>query len=393
MEMDDTNRTTDPTAAGPIQRIVRVLCLDGGGMRGIYTVSYLLYLSNGVARKRGLRGDDVFDIGAAFDLIVGTSTGALLGGALAHGTELSKVLALYRERGREIFPIRLPNATAAGLRNVVAIACGIAADLRKRKSALKAGESALRAALEECFGDVTLGQLYENRRIALAIPSVNMATHRAWVFKTPHLTNSKHRDDRTRLVDACLASSAAPIYRALAALSPNGDEATTLFADGGVWANNAVLVGLVDALEMTSKGDRIEIYCLGTCPRPAGDDIATLDPNGGLLEWKFGGAAAGLAIDAQEGAFDDMARMLAKHVDRDCSIVRFARGAVPFAMMKYLELDDTSENAAIALMQQAANDADLTNSRLANEHDREAQLVNQLFATMTLRPPFECGAD
>jgi hypothetical protein len=64
------------------------------------------------------------------------------------------------------------------------------------------------------------------------------------------------------------------------------------------------MVGLVDALDLAQRGQEIQIFCLGTCPMPAGERIARGAVHRGLLEWKFGGEAAGLGIDAQQFAFD-----------------------------------------------------------------------------------------
>jgi uncharacterized protein len=55
----------------------RVLTLDGGGMRGIYTAAYLHGLITAFARERKV---EYLDLGKGFDLIVGTSTGAMNGG-------------------------------------------------------------------------------------------------------------------------------------------------------------------------------------------------------------------------------------------------------------------------------------------------------------------------
>ena len=74
-----------------------------------------------------------------------------------------------------------------------------------------------------------------------------MSQHRSWVFKTPHLaTTTNHRDDRTRLVDVCMATTAAPVYRSIAIVdhADGGVEGCRAFVDGGLWANNPVLVGL-----------------------------------------------------------------------------------------------------------------------------------------------------
>ncbi len=74
----------------------RVLSLDGGGMRGTYTATYLDRVASTFAKRRGL---EALDIGAAFDLIVGTSTGGIIASALAKGVPLSDVVTLYQEHG------------------------------------------------------------------------------------------------------------------------------------------------------------------------------------------------------------------------------------------------------------------------------------------------------
>jgi hypothetical protein len=352
-------------------KTIRVLSLDGGGMRGFYTASYLDCLAIGFAKRRGVAA---LDIGKAFDLIVGTSTGAIIACALGSGVPLRKVIELYKKHGTAIFPIAVPTDLIGTLWNLI-----------NRPKALETGDKALRSALEACLGSTTLGQVYKTREIGIAIPAVELEHHHSFVFKTPHLAGSNHRDDDYTLVDACLASSAAPIYRSLAAIdNPNHSDNFRVFADGGLWANNPVLVGLVDALSMTEQGDRIEVFCMGTCPRPSGEYVEKHNIHRGLLEWKFGGGAATLAIDSQEFAYDNIARMLVPHLNRDCHVMRFPWGHVPGEMLKYLELDDTSAEAARALSAQAQRDAEMTNSRSNDEKDYEGSLIKNLFMNMPL---------
>lgn len=337
-------------------------------MRGVYTASYLSLVAKSFAHKRGITA---LDVGKAFDLIVGTSTGAIIASALAAGVPLDTVVDLYCQHGETIFeqPMR------GGRFSLLWMALRAGA----RRRALARGTDALRSALADCFGTATLGETYQTRGIAVSITAVEMGNHRSWVFKTPHNRNTNHRDDEYTLVDVCLASSAAPIYRSLAAIDhPNGT-GYRVFADGGLWANNPVLVGLIDALEMTSPGDRIEVFCLGTCPRPEGQTIKRRDVHRALSEWKFGGAAAALGVGAQEFAFDHMARMLSPHLDRACSVVRFPHDQVPAAVLEYLDLDETRAEGLGALMNQARTDADMTNSYCGRPEHREGQLISALF--------------
>ena len=155
-----------------------------------------------------------------------------------------------------------------------------------------------------------------------------------------------------------------------------------MFVDGGLWANNPVLVGLIDALDMTKPGQALHIFSLGTCPLPAGEQIPKGDVDRGLPQWKFGGSAAGLAVDAQQFAYDHMAKKLAKHVDRKCTVIRFPSEKVPAALIPYLGLDETSAQAVQALINQARTDADMTNSKCSYANtDAEAALICSLFNT------------
>jgi uncharacterized protein len=216
---------------------------------------------------------------------------------------------------------------------------------------------------------------------------VELGQHRAWVFKTPHLKDTNHRDDNYTLVDVCLATSAAPIYRSLAAVNhPDGGDGFNVFTDGGLWANNPVMVGLIDALDLAQRGQEIQIFCLGTCPMPAGEQIPRDAVHRGLLEWKFGGEAAGLSVDAQQFAFDHMAKKLARHVDRRCTVIRFPSDKVPAALIPYLGLDETRPEAVDALINQARSDADMTNSKCAYaDADPEAALICSLFDSVPVR--------
>ena len=70
--------------------------------------------------------------------------------------------------------------------------------------------------------------------------------------------------------------------------------------------------------------------------------------------------------------------MLARHVDRDCRIVRFPHGRVPAEIMKYLALDETGAAAMDALVGQAQTDVYETLSRCSDAADANGQLLHTL---------------
>ena len=342
----------------------RVLCIDGGGMRGIYSAAYLDALTQQQADAKGLPS---LDVGGAFDLVVGTSTGAIIGCALALRVPLRRVVDLYREEGPSIFPLKVPKDWRVLLQ------------IGRRRKSLERGAVALERALTCVFGSTTLGEIWCKRHIALAVPAVEMSRHRAWVFKTPHLDGLRDKD--YRLVDVCLAATAAPIFRSLARIRNPSTNGYHVFADGGLWANNPVLVGMIDALEMFNPDERIEIFCLGTCPRPAGEHVDETGLHRGITGWRFGADAVTLALDAQEHVVDKMARMLANHVDRKCRIVRFPHGGPSEALMAHLDLDETSNDAMDKLVNQAQTDAYATWS-LLKRPDEDITLLNSMLCSI-----------
>ena len=182
-----------------------------------------------------------------------------------------------------------------------------------------------------------------------------------------------------------------PLYfRSLAALDhPDSPSNYHVFADGGLWANNPVLVGLIDALKMAQPDQTIEIFCLGTCSLPTGDVISKDSLHRSLFDWKFGADAATLSISTQEFAFDNMARMLSKHVNNQCEIIRFPRESVTLALTKYLDLDDTRSEAMDALEKQGRSDAEMAFGKCLESEQREDDLIKRLFMTMPERraPP------
>ncbi len=351
-------------------------------MRGVYTAAFLARL---VGHYSACRGGDRLDFGRGFDLIAGTSTGAIVGSALAVGKPMADVVDLYRHHGANIFPHRIAGKMSALTRVV------------SGGHHVRRGDKALRSALVEVLGSATMRDVFDRRGISMAVPAVLMSEHRALVFKKT--ASSGLRDDNYTLVDVCMASSAAPIYRSLAAIAdPKCVGAPKqVFADGGLWANNPVLVAMIDALANAAPDQPIELFSLGTCPRPEGEHIQEDAIHRSMLDWSLGAAVTSLSISAQEFAFDNMARLLARNLSkcgRSISLIRFPNKQVPASMMPYLALDDTRPEAIDRLIAQANTDADLTKSACDDPRDQQGQLIHRLLNGLPVMPlepmPTDC---
>lgn len=244
--------------AWPRDRHFRILALDGGGIRGLFSAHLLATLE-----QRYLGGESA---AAYFDLIVGTSTGGILALGLGAGLTAGKLRDLYRDRGCEVFP---PGGV------------GLLGGLHRwwrgpaRFIWCRYDSAALKRMLEDVLGDWRLG--ISTKR--LCIPSFEGEHGEVFVFKTPH-HSAFSKDLLEPMVKVGLATAAAPTY-----LRPHRDGGYT-FVDGGVWANNPIMIGLTEALTSFDMArDQIRILSIGCGDDPYRVSGAKITL-GGLLAWK-----------------------------------------------------------------------------------------------------------
>ena len=128
--------------------------------------------------------------------------------------------------------------------------------------------------LRDALGDRKFGSGTKR----LCIPSFDGEFGEVYIFKTPHHPDYR-RDLREPMVKVGLATSAAPTY--FRSLRDGG----YTFVDGGVWANNPIMIALVEALtSFDVDRSRIKILSIGCGDAPynvAGSKVAL----GGLLHW------------------------------------------------------------------------------------------------------------
>lgn len=320
----------------------RVLSLDGGGMRGLYTAVLL----NGLASHYSIDGKKgQLDVGRGFDLISGTSTGGILGVGLAFGLSLNSIIDLYEHSGTSIFPRPMPTDGGEkwwAIKNL------------KRPAA---DARALRKKLDEVFGSTTLEQLFRERGISLCIPSVSVSDQKSLTFKTPHY-DGLTRDPSFSLTDVCLATSAAPFFFPMHQMEHPLTAATLTFADGGLWANNPVLVSLIEALRITDCNRPIEIISVGTCAPPAGEIINEKGANRGIGDWRFGVKALELSLEAQSQGHNFMAELLCPFIKCECTIVRLPSDPPSSEQSRYLRMDNAAPEAISALKGLATHDVE-----------------------------------
>lgn len=355
--------------------VFRALAIEGGGMRCIYTSAYLNKLfQQPISNSKG--PNDELDVGKAFDLIAGTSSGAFIACGLASGISVSVIAESIRNMGKKVFPKQIPDMKSACWMQYISLLW----DFFWRKASLREGEKALKAELEKLFGNQTLGGLWSKRKIALAITAINMATHRAWVFKTPHI-ETKTRDNGYTLADVCMASSAAPIFRSLANIydtDVNSPRTFKTFVDGGLAANNPILVALWDALELTDENQEIEIYCLSSNSPNNGDVILENQNYWSYKEWKFGSKVVDVALNAQNSLHIEMAKLFVKHLKRQVHIVEFPTTHFSVDISSKVKLDSHDEVVALALKQHAESDVDKIHQMMHKKDNENGMRIKGL---------------
>jgi hypothetical protein len=219
----------------------RILALDGGGVRGILTLQYLAAIE---ALLRRRRGDPSYVLADYFDLIGGTSTGAIIAAALAVGYEVKKLDTLYRDLAARIFKKPF---------------------LRLGAIVPKFGDKALRAALQHAYGADTRFAS-PGLRTGLMVMTKRMDTGSPWPltnhpddpYFSPQLGKQRIGNGNMLLWQVVRASTAAPHFfrpedlQVGSALDPASGKPIVVngqFVDGGVsTANNPALQLLKVAL-------------------------------------------------------------------------------------------------------------------------------------------------
>lgn len=205
---------------------IRILSLDGGGIRGIITCVILKYIEEQLQKLDNPNAK----IGDYFDLIAGTSTGGILASILLFPDNDNKAkysvetaLDLYAKKGETIFNVSFWQHIINPF--------GLFSE--------KISQRALEKQLEEVFGNLELKNFIKPSLIT----SYDIF-HRKAKFFTSHEASSNLENFYVK--DVCRATAAAPTYFEPAKIkSLYGQEFTLI--DGGVYANNPALCAYAEA--------------------------------------------------------------------------------------------------------------------------------------------------
>lgn len=221
-----------------------------------------------------------------FDVVVGTSTGAILAAAVSAGIPPEQYVNLYFKYARTIFPPwwkRIPNR--------------ITRSFTQGLSAPKYSESGINKTLKATFGDLKLSDLHTTTLFT----TYDVGHRKATVLKT---TNPTHLS--IPVWEAVRASVAAPTFFPAHLLAIGTSH--TAFVDGGVVANNPVVCGIAEAASRLGHSPQdCLVISLGT-GKPEGP-ISNHDARTwGALQWAI--PIVSVMMDGDEEASAYIARAL-----------------------------------------------------------------------------------
>lgn len=202
------------TASVPATRPRRLLSIDGGGLAGLIPAESLIQIEKQLDQIAG----NPQPLCNRFDLIGGTSTGAILAAGLALGMSATRLRDFYLNFGHEIFtktwlPVRFWHSYPSG-------------PLEKH--------------LKESFGEsTTLGS--NNLKTTIMIVTKNATQGSDWFFTNNPNNKYFKNNSALPLWQIVRASTAAPTYfppQTISVPDDTGKKQTYEFVDGGVSSYN-----------------------------------------------------------------------------------------------------------------------------------------------------------
>ncbi len=251
----------------------RILSIDGGGIRGIYTA----VLIDRIAKH-------VPDLINRTIFYAGTSSGSLLALGLAYGLPPVELIELFRAYAKEVFKSSIVNQVS----NIV----GAKYDILN-----------LRKILTPYFGAAILKDFGTNHRKLVFVPTFDLDGEidgvRTWKPKFFHNFPGPDSDAGEMAVDVIIRSSATPVYF----------QSYQGYIDGGVIARNPSMAALAQALDPRAGRQSI-------------DDIRMLSFGSGYYPRYISGRDTGLgpwplvlAIDYPDARWRDGRQSLSIHAN------------------------------------------------------------------------------
>ncbi|MGN6560754.1 MAG: patatin-like phospholipase family protein [Candidatus Nitrosocosmicus sp.] len=256
----------------------RILSLDGGGMRGIFSAKFMeLFVQ--------LWGINPNEIWKYYDVITGTSVGGLQALGYAFGMSPTDMLNILINDGPWIFST---SSIIPGVR---------ATTLDKLATMILGGSfypnTGFVNKLNEIFGETLMSDL----KTAVLIPSYNYDTNTPALFSNAVFPDSLGKDEFVKNV--ALATASAPLY------FPRANWGTYNYIDGGVIKNNPANLGAAIGEVKKASANRTCVLSIGTGLGPIGfHDNPTPPPDESNMSFLFSLIGIGITgsqeVDAKQ---------------------------------------------------------------------------------------------
>jgi uncharacterized protein len=237
--------------------MVRILSIDGGGIRGIIPGQVLVALEEKLKKHSK---DPEARIGDYFDFIAGTSTGGILSCLYlcpgANGKpqfSAADAVHLYTQYGKDIFQLSFWEKIKS------------VGGLLEEKYA----SSKLEKYLLQYFGEIKLDQLLK----PCLITSFKINENGQPFFFTTHDAIKKGAPYNFYVRDVCRATSAAPTYFETAYIKAMDGKAYPLI-DGGVFANNPSMCAYAEVRASLGGARAADMYIVSLSTGTTGVDIS-----------------------------------------------------------------------------------------------------------------------
>lgn len=227
-----------------MKKVIRILAIDGGGIRGIIPALVLTEIE-----KRS--GKPVSQL---FDFVSGTSTGSILAlglvkpdkdGNSAYSAE--DIAGLYQSHGKTVFP-KIPPLLSFMIKKLQNL-CLIHANYPS---------SFLQNIFRDIFNDAKMSESL----IDVLIPAYDIERRSALLF-----TNRKARADKCYNLKMCqvaYAANAAPTFFDPIRISISDTTDYYTLLDGGIFANNPSLCALIEARKFYPDAEEFIVVSIGT---------------------------------------------------------------------------------------------------------------------------------
>ncbi|KAJ6811434.1 patatin-like protein 2 [Iris pallida] len=210
-------------AGSPSKKLVTILSIDGGGIRGIIPGTILAFLES---KLQELDGVDA-RLADYFDVVAGTSTGGLVTAMLTAPGRGNRPLFVakeinqfYLENSPNIFPQK------NGLLSLVGAVVGPKYDGKY-----------LHSKIQQLLGDTRLHQTLTN----IVVPTFDIKLLQPTIFSTLEAKSVPSKN--ALLSDICIGTSAAPTYlpgHYFETKDSEGNKRSFNLVDGGVTSNNPI---------------------------------------------------------------------------------------------------------------------------------------------------------